>query len=449
MDELLSSAAAVPWVTCPQCQAQLPCLAPARSRYFSCYRCRTFFQANPLDTTRPPERLDGFKRAILPGPSLPLGAVAELGGHRCRLTGYQVRGEQQDRAAEWREYQLSPAEVLAGDMPVDFPLQLAEYQGHWLLIRRAPYHPEVKGNQQFMNHRWTHEATGQEFRLWHRYQPLVRDAQGEFDWNVLEDEDLKTQEFIAPPYQLVSEKRKGGPTAWYLAEYLPRSEVASAFSVSENDLPYQQGIGAAEPAPVPSWPQLRRLGLLAAGLLLALQLGLLFFRPPQQVLSQEFAVSDTTPTTNQMLTSRSFVLAGPTALSVSLQVPQLDNHWAEVTASLVNEQTGRGYEFTRSIEYYHGYEGGENWTEGSHETSAVLHHVPAGRYHVNLYPTLDAGAGTGSLGLRVEENTPLWSNFWLALLALGAVPALLGWRHYNFERERWQNSNFNPYSSGD
>jgi hypothetical protein len=201
---------------------------------------------------------------------------------------------------------------------------------------------------------------------------------------------------------------------------------------------------------VPSWPQLRRLGLLAAALLVTLQLGLLMLHAPQSVLSQEFGISDVTSTgTSQVLASRSFTLTGPTALNISLQVPQLDNHWAEVTASLVNEQTGRGYEFTRSIEYYHGSEDGENWTEGGHQTSVVLHHVPSGRYHVNLYPTLDAGAGTGSLGLQVDANTPLWSNFWLALLALGAVPALLGWRHRSFERERWQNSNFTYHPSSD
>jgi len=455
MDELLSpTTAAGPWVACPKCQAQVPCLDPARSRYFGCYRCRTFFQANPLNARQPAEQLDGFKKALLPGPALPLGAVAELGGYRCRVTGYQVRGEQQDRTAEWREYQLRPATpTWVGDDPIDLPLQLAEYNGHWLLIRRAPFHPEVKGKNQFNDHSWTHEATGQEFRLWHRYHPVIRDAQGEFDWNILEDEGLKIQEFIAPPQQLVSEKRKGGETAWYLAEHIEAYKVGHAFGLPPGSLPAQLGTGATEPNPIPGWPQLKRLSLGAVLLLVALQVLLAVLRPSTMVLVQDFTLSETpSPAggTSQMQTSRSFELHGPTALDVDLQIPFLDNHWAEVTASLVNEQTGQGYEFTRSVEYYRGYEGGENWSEGSHDASATLHALPSGRYHFNLYPSLDAGAGTGTLTLTAEENPLLLSNFWLALLVLAAVPALLGWLYYNYESNRWQNSNFNPYpSSGD
>jgi hypothetical protein len=334
-----------------------------------------------------------------------------------------------------------------GDDSLDFPLQLAEYQGHWLLIRRAREFPTTANPRPQGVREWT-DSTGRKYQLWHRYQPVVCDAQGEFDWNILSDEGLNISEYTSPPYLLASEQPVGRTATWYLAEHLEPRQVAAAFGLLPHSLPATQGIGAAQPGPIPSWRHLLRVALAAAVALVLAQLALLLGRPPQQLLEQSFTAAEASGAgTSQVLVSEAFTVSGPTALDVELRVPGLDNHWVEVTASLVNEQTGRGYEFTRSVEYYHGYEDGESWSEGGYSAEAVLRQVPSGRYHFNLYPSLDTGVGTAGLSLRVEQNTPLWSNFSLALLALSIVPALLGWRHLAFERERWQNSNFNPYST--
>jgi hypothetical protein len=449
MSEPAPTPASAAGVTCPRCGTQLPSYDPDHSRFFGCPKCRTFFWANALSSARPAQRLDGFRKALEPGPSLPLGAVVELGGYRCRLTGYQVRGEKNDRLAEWREYQLRPAEPLAGDDPADFPLQLAEYQGHWLLIRRAWHYPGVRGAKPFRDKKWHDDKTGRTYRLWHRYQPLIRDAVGEFDWNILNDEKLYVQEFTAPPYLLSSEQRPGEGPIWYLAEYLEPQQVQAVFRLAPADLPDRHGIGAAQPASVPGWPELRALALftfLALGILHMLLLGL----RPSHALSEEIFSAAASPTgTSQMQTSRSFTLAAPAALNVTLAAPDLANHWVEVTASLVNEQTGRGYEFTRSLEFYEGTEDGEHWTEGSRSAAAVLSAVPAGRYHFNLYPTADQGTPPTSLRLEIEENPPLWSNFFLVLGLLAVVPAVAAWRRAAFERERWENSDFGPSDATD
>jgi hypothetical protein len=434
-------------VTCPKCATQMPCYNLATSRHFGCFNCRTYFTADPTAPTSTARLISGFKKALAPGPSLNLGDVGELGGYRCRLTGYQVRGEQQDRSAQWREYQLRPAEPILGDDPIDFPLQLTEYQGHWLLIRRARDFPNKQNPRTEGALGWT-DAKGRDYRLWHRYKPVIGDALGEFDWNILEDENLSIAEYTSPPYLLASEQLGKNLPTWYLAEYLKPAQVAAAFRPVYKKLPQPTGIGAAQPGPIRNWPQLRRLSWAALFVLMLMQLALLLVRQPTTLLSQEFTTTETSPGgTNQVLVSNSFAISGPSALNVELAIPTLDNHWVEVTASLVNEQTGRGYEFTRSVEYYHGYEDGENWQEGSHSVNAVLSHIPAGRYHFNLYPTLDQGLSTSSLRLYAEQNTPLWTNFWLALLGLSIVPVLLGWRHSAFEHERWENSDFSPYAS--
>jgi len=480
------------WVKCPKCAAQVPCYDPTSSAYFGCFKCRTFFEADPAAPGSEGRVVTGFKRELPPGPSLPLGGMATLGGYRCRLTGYQVRGEQQDRTAQWREYQLRPTEPIVGDLPVDFPLQLAEYQGHWLLIRRARSFPATKGNYPFQKKEWTSEHTGDTYRLWHRYEPVIRDAQGEFDWNILADEQLKIQEFICPPYLLSSEKVSKAPPIWYLSEYLEPSQVASAFGLSTGVLPSRQGIGAAQLNPHDTAPAWRLFGV--AALLLSLLAGWLAITRPSAATTETFVVpaapaapgtvasppptattGDTlgqaaaraaavattsgspaaapataTPAAStsysRMLVSKTIVLAYPAALNITFTAPNLTNHWLEITASLVNEQTGRGYEVTRALEYYEGVEDGESWSEGSRSGSAVLSGLPPGRYHLNLYPSPEAGAGDTTLLLELEQHSGFFSNFILILMLMSAVPLWHWARYSSFETSRWENSDFGPTS---
>jgi hypothetical protein len=470
------------WVTCPKCNAQVPCYDPAHSEYFGCFKCRTYFAAKP-----PPggasSIIKGFRTELAPGPSLPLGATGTLGGYHCRLTGYQARSEQQDRTAVWREYQLRPVEPIIGDAPIDFPLQLAEYQGHWLLIRKARTFPATKGNHSFQNKEWTSQSTGNTYQLWHRYQPVIRDAQGEFDWDILDDEHLKIQEFTCPPYLLSSEQAPKSTSVWYLAEYLEPVQVAIAFGLNVNTLPSREGPGAAQPNPHAQAPAWRLFGV--AALLLSLLAGWLAITRPSSATVETFIVpgaptapaavaslltasptvdslgqavippaGTSTPSApaastgySQMLVSKTLTLTYPSAVDITFTAPNLTNHWLEITANLVNEQTGRGYEVTRSLEYYEGVEDGESWAEGDRSASVVISGLPPGRYHLNLYPSPEAGTDAITLLVELEQHYGFASNFWLILLLLSAVPLWHWARHGAFETSRWENSNFAPSTS--
>jgi hypothetical protein len=423
------------------------------------------------------------------GPSLPLGITGALGSYYCRITGYQVRTEQSDRTAEWREYQLRPAEPIVGDAPADAPLQLAEYQGHWLLIRRALRHPTVVGPQSIQDNQWVDSKTGNSYRMWHRYQPVIRDAQGEFDWNIIEDERLKVQELTCPPYLLTGEKSPDRQPTWYLAEYLEPSQVADAFGLSTSALPSREGTGAAQPNPHDTAPAWRLFGV--AAVLLSLLAGWLAVTRPSAATTETFTVpasaamaaasplpaptGDTlgqaaaraaalasgagaAPATaaapapdaagySKMLVSKTIVLTYPAALDIKFTAPNLTNHWLEITASLINEQTGRGYEVTRALEYYEGSEDGEGWSEGDRSASVVISGLPPGRYHLNLYPSPEAGMGDTTLVVELEQHAGFISNFLIILVLMSALPLWHWMRHTSFESGRWENSDFAPTSS--
>jgi hypothetical protein len=225
--------------------------------------------------------------------------------------------------------------------------------------------------------------------------------------------------------------------------------VATLFHLPVTALPVRVGIGAAQPGPTQGWDELKRLTIGAVFLLSLVQL-LISWSPTAVHPTQQFTIMEPTAgTTTKMLVSESFDIKGPSALAIELEAPDLANHWVEATVSLVNEQTGRGYEFTRSLEYYFGTEDGESWREGSSQAEALLGAVPAGSYHFNLYPTVDPGTGTTRLTLHLTENTTLWSNYFFALCGLALLPFIVWWRRRNFEESRWSNSDFSPYASAE
>ncbi|RYU79430.1 DUF4178 domain-containing protein [Hymenobacter persicinus] len=423
---------------CPHCRASITYYDVQGSTHYGCPECYTFFK---YEGEGPAQELRRFRDVPRVAPALPLGLVGTLpDGLLYRVVGHLLRKEASS-AARWLEYVLfNPTAGYA---------QLAVYEGHWIFIRpdKLSYHvnPGSAGSYAFV------EAEGATYNLYNKYSPRTLYAVGEFDYNILDDDKLSVSEFIAPPLMLVQEKTKGQPTAWYRAEHIEPAAVAAAFGVEQNKLPYRNGTGAIQPAPGgAAWAVLRPLTLWLLLLVVLTQAALLVLRPERQVLSQNFSSGiGSTPNPNMVvqnnalvLVSESFPIEGPTAVEVELRA-EVDNSWIELPVSMVNEQTGQSYEFTKSIEYYHGYEGGENWSEGSVEGDAVLGPVPSGRYHLNVYPTSENNRPV-SFTLRVTQNATLTSNVLLVLAALLIWPGILAWRRHAHEESRWSQSDYDP-----
>ncbi|UOQ67476.1 hypothetical protein [Hymenobacter volaticus] len=291
------------------------------------------------------------------------------------------------------------------------------------------------------------------YQIYNRYSPRILYAVGEFDWNILEDEQLVISEFILPPFMLVQEQQKSGERInWYKAEHLEPTQVEAAFQADPSRMPRRNGVGAIQPAPGESnWPLLKGFALTMALAVVITQLLLLLAKPERLLLQQQFssqpttldnAVAATAAGSNNVIVTRSFEVQGPAALEFDVR-SSLSNQWVEVPITLVNERTGVSYEFTKSLEYYSGVEDGESWSEGSRQDDATLAGIPSGRYHLNLYPTSDFGTSL-LVDLTVSQNTPLHSNAVLALLLLLLYPGIQYFRRYNFEQTRWLSSDYGP-----
>jgi photosystem II stability/assembly factor-like uncharacterized protein len=92
-------------------------------------------------------------------------------------------------------------------------------------------------------------------------------------------------------------------------------------------------------------------------------------------------------------------------------------------------------------------DGGESWSEGSKSESLFMSQVPAGTYHINLYPEWGSiNKDQNNFEIWVYEDVPMWSNFWVTLIVAALVVIIYYIRFRIFESNRWMESNFDsPY----
>jgi hypothetical protein len=123
----------------------------------------------------------------------------------------------------------------------------------------------------------------------------------------------------------------------------------------------------------------------------------------------------------------------------------IDNNWMYSAITLVNEKTGDLYDVDLEAEYYHGYEGGESWSEGSNWVSKVVSQIPEGTYYMIVYPDKPLNMASVYLTVSVIRDVYIFSNGLICIVLLGLFPAFYFYRKDSFEKKRWYNSNYSTY----
>jgi hypothetical protein len=104
------------------------------------------------------------------------------------------------------------------------------------------------------------------------------------------------------------------------------------------------------------------------------------------------------------------------------------------------------------IEYYHGVDQGESWSEGKRYHRVYMSRPDKGPYVMRVSASWQEGKEPRNLRLLVIEGVFRWSHFILAFIALGIPAGLALFRLVRFEVERWKESAHSPYgaiSTGD
>jgi hypothetical protein len=405
-------------VACPSCGASITLRALGQSVMVSCQSCRTH-----LDVSRPDIRIIQEYRAAAARLVLPLGTRGSLKGRNWEVVGAMGR---KVSGYLWHEYLLFN--------PYEGFRWLVYDGGHW------NFGEMVKDTSKVVFDDGLHHE-GRAYRKFQEGRPRVVWVVGEFYWRVAIGDEVRSCDYVAPPYMLSLEEAPGEMT-WTLLEYVDPAEIKVAF-----------GIAALKPsgvAPNQPNPASRALRAILPVFLVAVA-GAVLLQVFTVSRSQERRIYLGTHTiapgrsTPEMFGPVTFT--APSSLNEFSANAPLDNDWVELDCSLVNAKTGKIIDFTNAFSFYSGHDSDGSWSEGSHSDTSLIAEVPAGTYNLVV-----EGAGGNAHGQATAVNLNLvhdvapWRNFWLALLAIATYPMLLIWRRTRFEADRWSESDFGPDS---
>lgn len=437
-------------IDCPKCRENIKLFDPEGSEFCACPSCKSFIRFTLTSTKGSVQKQ---VQPVKEKPIIPLGAEGVLKGHRFKVIAYLEKKEK-DTIYAWKEYLLY--NFIKGYAT------LAVFNGHWSFIVNKTWEPTLEKS---FSDAYTATHQNVEYRIFNRYTPVTTALIGEFDWDVLDDKP-KTNEYIAPPYLLSRESDSPGSkkAQYFWGEYIEADEIAEAFGLDVNTFPSKEGIGANQPSPHSvRFDTLAKYTVLAILGMFLLHFIITVLKPEKELINKDFYLTfDKGPATTD---SAGNVIWGgegtyefkpfkttsfsqpdeSTALEVEVR-SFVSNNWLEATVVLVNDKTNETWEVTKGIEYYHGWEDGESWAEGSQSSSIILSEIPRGDYHFNIY-TASGDAAQSMVQIKVVSNVTLWRNILLTILVLSLYPIYCWYRMRNFEKKRWMNSDHSPYET--
>lgn len=406
-------------VVCPSCSNSIRYYDVKGSAWFGCSYCHTFFSKDDNASAHIIRKFHSRDRFF---PALALGKEGNLKGKRFVVSAYLEKHEPEEDIY-WKEYLLfNPDE--------DSYYVLALTSGEWNFVWKSDRQDFQVMNTNVMSSEYValQQDPHKKYDHYVSYTYDIIYAVGEFDTNILDDiHKLKVEEYIDPPDMLVSEE-KNGELIWYKGMYVPNGEVKKAFADGFND--------KEEETDVDKWPIIRNCAGIMLVVLMVAQLMIGFMKPERQLFNTSFQLSrDTTLAKITPIDAGTITVNGPSSLTFYLKADAY-NEWLEIPVTIVNEKTGRSFEFTKVIEYYSGYEGGESWSEGSNDVEAVLSNIPSGTYKVNIFPSTDSMKNF-NLDVIIVQDEMLYSNMFLMLVLILAYPTLK-----YFIRYQQQNNDF-------
>ena len=292
--------------------------------------------------------------------SLKIGQKGSIEGIDYTVVAIVIRKTGRDY--KWAEYYLKDKNLNDAF--------LSESEGHWVFMKPL--------SQPFQTTKYGAIFNDESYRKYETTQSSIACAQGFFE-DSIKYGVASYSEYVRGE-KIISFENHGENRLYYLeGRHFPNSELKLAFK-NLDFIPSKNGYGIVQPFFI-NTKQLINIFGVAAILISLLQFYHYSTRTNYEVFRDSVRFDSVR---NKELISKSFELKGASApLEVKLY-SNVDNSWANVELSLVNEKTNETEYASKDIEQYHGYEGGESWSEGSREEEFNICGVAPGKYHFTI-----------------------------------------------------------------
>jgi hypothetical protein len=443
---------------CPNCGGPVEFRGFGHALTVVCPQCLTVLDASTPLLKIVQEAQDAESRRT---PLIPLGQRGKWAGATWEIIGFQTRSVEEDGVLyEWEEYLLFN--------PYKGFRYLTNYQGHWNYVTPVESLPERRA----LGSRPAVFFEGALYKHFSGAEATTSFVLGEFPWRVKVGEEVLADDFVNPPSVLSSETTSDEVT-WSKGEYTRGADLWKAFALP-GSAPRPQGVYLNQPSP--------HTGKVGGtwGLFALMLVALLFVAIMFGALSRGDTVFDehyqytTSNSGEPSFVTKVFPIEGRTSnLELTINT-NLINDWAYFNLALINETTGDAFDFGREVSYYTGSDSDGAWSEGGRSSSAVIPHVPPGRYYLRVEPEMEgsetppekplpAPATTTTkqrprfpstaghhvyYEIVIRHDVPGYGWFWLAALLLLIPPIFVTIRAAAFETRRWQTSDYPPTSGG-
>lgn len=340
------------------------------------------------------------------------------------ITGALVKTIYQDYF--WTEYILQ-------DENHNF-IYLSESNGHWIILK------EIEDSYEISNHPRFLEYEDEIYNLY-EYSNNVKvvSAKGFFDFEIL-NKEVTINEYVKGT-KLISIEGINGVETTFFGESISKSEIQLAFPNA--NLPNKIGIGIVQPFLL----NIKNTAIVFCSTIIIIFISHLFFssdRVEKVIMHQDISIE---AYKDKDFITPAFELKGANApLSIFVNT-NVNNSWANLNVVLVNEITGEEVYANKDIEYYHGYESGESWSEGSSSEEFNLCGVTQGKYHLLFKPMKDSlDTSIDSINVEVVWNKPSGRNVYMIMIFLIVIFFGIFYAEKYFETKKWEDSGFSPYN---
>lgn len=412
-----------PRVDCPGCQAQMPLRGGDATESVVCTGCGSQLDLSQ-DVPAIVSNLQAMKKVAAP---VKLGMSGTLRGERYTVIGH-LRTRQSDA---WGTY-----------ISDEFLLQPRKGRYRWLILEDGHFslgeelddRPTDAGNPKLLSRHGKFRYDGKSWRVYEACPGGVKVVyvNGELPWVAKVGDSTGFMDAVHEPFLLSAEWNRT-EVEWFRAEYLPKDEVCEAFGISPHRIS-PRGVAPHQPFEISRFRREARWWMAA--------FCALFFYLFLNSYSRGAMAGETwmEPTLlNQEGLSETFHIdRGGVIIEVDTYA-NVDNSWIYLDLAVVDDQDRALVEFSSDLSYYHGYSGGESWSEGSQNDTALFLLDEPGDYRI-----LAAGqAGSGNVGthpvqrrvrVRVIEGVELARWYLLGLLFCSSwvlFEMLAYFSHYN------------------
>ncbi len=416
-------------LNCPQCGAAIVLRSLGNAETVVCASCHSILDAKDPNL----QILQRFQ--VITGevpPLIPLGTRGKIRGTDYDVIGFQRRSITVEGIRyDWHEYVLFN--------PYKPTRYLTEYQGHWNDISVCKELPIIKFS--------TANYLGEIYKHFQTADADTNYVLGEFPWQVRVGEHAALTDYVKPPRVLSSEKSANEVT-WSIGEYMYGADIWKAFNLPGH-APEAVGVYENQPSPVSQNVKGIWSAFLAfAILLLVLLAGFDLASSKTTAFDSSYRLNAGEPKGEASFVTDVFNLDGRTSNVEITTSANVDNSWIYVNYALIDQDSGRAWDFGREVSYYHGYDSDGSWTEGSRKDEVIIPSVPSGHYYLRIEPEVDPKHPPLVYTVQVRRDVTVPGLFGVAFLALLLPAIAITWRSLSFERARWAESDHPPIHIG-